>query len=218
MSYSQIHRDRAINLRNRGFSYSEISNTLGIRKSTAYGWLKDIRLDSKARARIETIKLRARNKGIKTKNHKRQETIRESKKWAKRAFAALPLTQTLAQVFCSLLYWGEGGKFTDNRLEFTNSDPQMIRTYLRMLRFGFDVNEHKLRANVHIHEYHNEKTQKLFWHKITNIPLKQFNKSYQKPHTSRVIRPNYQGCVRICYYSGTVAKKVRALYQEISKI
>ncbi len=218
MSYSQKYKNKAVNLRGKGFSYTEISKVLGVRKSTVYEWAKHIVLNNTAKARIENIKITARKKGNDTKHLKKMKAIDECNKLAKKTLSSIHLTPKLAQICCSLLYWCEGGKFTDNRLEFTNSDPDMIKTYLKLLRMGFKIDEQKLRANVHIHEYHNEQKLKLFWHNITNIPLEKFNKSYLKPHTKKVIRENYQGCVRISYYSDIVAKKIKALYQEFSRI
>jgi hypothetical protein len=94
----------------------------------------------------------------------------------------------------------------------------MISAFLKLLRTGFEIDEDKLRVNIHIHEYHNDSKQKLFWSNVTGIPIKKFNKSYLKPHTKKTIRENYPGCARICYHSGEVAKKIQSLYLEFSKI
>ena len=208
----------AIKLRKSGHSYREISVLLKITKSTAYEWLKDISLGKKARQRIEQLKNTGRNRANTTRHLKKMIIIEECKIWAQNVIKSTKLTPSLAEIYCSLLYWAEGGKFTTNRLEFTNSDPKMIKIFLKLLRIGFSINEDKLRVNMHLHEYHDENNQKIFWSKITNIPFEKFNKSYLKPHTKKTIRENYQGCVRICYHSGEIAKKIQALYLEFSKI
>ncbi len=218
MSYSPKIKEKAIKLRTNGYSYREISVSLNMAKGTAYEWLKNIDLDQKAKQRIEKLKTIGRNKANNTRHLKKIELIKNSKIWAQKVLKSTPLTSNLAQIYCSLLYWAEGGKFTVNRLEFTNSDPTMISTFLKLLRIGFKIDEDKLRVNIHIHEYHNDLKQKSFWSKTSGIPLHKFNKSYLKPHTKKVIRKNYQGCARICYHSGEVAKKIRALYLEFSKI
>ena len=208
-------KEEAYKLRLHGHSYREVSELLKITKSTAYEWLKNTPLNAKQR--IERLKTSGRVKANKTRHLKRLELIKNSEIWARKVLKSVHLTHKLAQIYCSLLYWAEGGKFTDNRLEFTNSDPAMIKTFLRLLRIGFAIDESKLRVNIHVHEYHNEPKQVLFWSKQTNIPIQKFNKSYLKPHTKKVIRENYQGCARICYHSGKVAKEIRALYTEFSK-
>lgn len=208
----------AVYLRKKGYSYTEISTKLHIAKSTASLWLKTININSKAKQRILYLRLIGRNKANKTKRIKQNFKNIEYRNWAKTVLHKVTLSKELAQIFCSLLYWAEGGKFTTNRLEFTNSDPKMIKSFLKFLRLGFPVDESKLRANIHIHEYHNDEKQKLFWQKITNIKPEQFNKSYLKPHTKKVVRENYQGCVRICYYSSETAKKVKYLYNLLAEL
>ncbi len=218
MSYDNTVKEKAYKLRLDGYSYKEISALLKITKSTAYEWLKNLHLNQNAKRRIERLKTSGRNKANNTRHLRKLRLIKNSERWAKKVLKSVPLTPELAQMYCSLLYWAEGGKSTDNRLEFTNSDPRMIKTFLKLLRYGFVIDENRLRVNIHVHEYHNEPRQKMFWSKLTNIPLQKFNKSYLKPHTKKVMRENYQGCARICYHSGEVAKEIRALYTEFSKI
>lgn len=43
----KLDKQRAILLRKRGYSYSQIKNKLGISKSTLSGWLYDIPLSEK---------------------------------------------------------------------------------------------------------------------------------------------------------------------------
>jgi hypothetical protein len=218
MSHDIVLKAKARKLRLRGYSYREISILSEITKSTAYEWLKDVSLNKTAKQRIERLKTSGRNRANNTRHIKRLKLIKSSEKWARNVLKSVHLTPELSQIYCSLLYWAEGGKTSDNRLEFTNSDPAMIKTFLKLLRLGFNIDENKLRVNIHIHEYHNEARQKVFWSKVTNIPLQKFNQSYLKPHTKKIIRENYQGCARICYHSGETAKKIRALYIEFSKI
>ena len=156
MSHNQKVKTDANELRSRGYSYREISLLLKITKSTAYEWLKNIHLTQTAVQRIEKLKSEGRNKANNARHLKRLALIEDSENSAKRIFKSFRLTPELAKICCSLLYWAEGGKFTDNRLEFTNSDPAMIKTFLKLLRTGFAIDESKLRVNIHIHEYHDE--------------------------------------------------------------
>jgi hypothetical protein len=158
--------------------------------------------------------LQGQRRAAVTKKRKMEVLMSKYRLGARVLLETFPITVEVSQVFCALLYWAEGAKFTDNRLEFTNSDPDMIRAYLNLLRKGFMIDERKLRVNIHLHHYHEDLEQKRFWSEVTGIPLSQFNKSYIKPHTQKRIRENYPGCVRICYYSADTARKIKALYQE----
>jgi len=216
MSYRHSLFVKAVNLRKNGLSLHEISNRLKIAKSTASLWLRDINLNEKAKKRLSKRSMLGTKKANKTKQIKKDLAIKKVEKWAYQVIHKIKFSPHLLQTCCSLLYWAEGGKFAGNRLEFTNSDPLMIETFLYYLRKGFNIDESKLRANIHLHEYHNDEIQKDYWHKITKIPMSQFNKSYIKPHTHKTIRKNYPGCVRICYYSADTARKIKALYSTLA--
>lgn len=217
MPYPIELKENAIKLRTQGYSYKEIAGKLNIAKSTASHWLRDIRLSIQAQKRLQGRRIFGYYKTMKTKRKKKRLLLKKYSSWANEILKKIEIGKTLSQIFCALLYWAEGGKFTDNHLEFTNSDPKIIKIFLKLLKKGFEIDEKKLKANIHLHEYHIEKKQKKFWSKITGIPSSQFNKSYLKPHTKKRVRENYPGCVRICYYSADTARRIKALYSSLIK-
>ena len=81
-----------------------------------------------------------------------------------------------------MLYWAEGAKSNlKNRawmIDLANSDPEMIKVFLKFLRIICGIDEKKIRA--YIYAYANQNVRKLlkYWSEITKISLKQFNKSY----------------------------------------
>ena len=213
MISSNSKYSKAIYLRKNGFSYYEISQIQQIAKSTAYQWTKHINLNKSAKNRLKNRIIQGRKKAhltIKNRNEKQQQ---ENNKWAKSLLNKTSIDNNLSAIICSILYWAEGGKYTKNRIEFTNSDPEMIKTFLVLLRRSFSIDEGHLRLNMHLHKYHNEKTMKKFWSILTKIPYSRINKTYVKPHTRKIIRKGYKGCVRICYYSKEISQKIEALYR-----
>lgn len=60
----------------------------------------------------------------------------------------------IQKLLCAVLFWAEGSK--NGTIKFTNSDPKMISVFLKLFRATFEIDEKKLRAIVHIHEYHND--------------------------------------------------------------
>lgn len=211
-------RHKAITMRRNGFSLSEISRRLNIAKSTSSLWLKNVEVSTRGKMRLKKAVVSSRLKYIKTIQIKRELARKQYLSVALQKLKQIQFKDVDYQIYCSLLYWAEGGKFTDNHLEFTNSDPNMIKAFLNFLRRGFEIDETNLRINIHINGYHNKHDLKTFWQKVTRIPLSQFNKSYLKPHTKKVIRENYPGCVRICYYSADTARKIKAIYTLLAKI
>ena len=76
-----------------------------------------------------------------------------------------------------MLYWAEG-TLRGNTVDFANSNPKMITVFLRFLRNICGVSEERLRIYLYAYSYQDIKTLKLYWHKVTKIPLTQFTKPY----------------------------------------
>ncbi|PIR45221.1 MAG: hypothetical protein COV10_00545 [Candidatus Vogelbacteria bacterium CG10_big_fil_rev_8_21_14_0_10_51_16] len=81
-----------------------------------------------------------------------------------------------------MLYWGEGAK-GHGSVRFANSDPDMIRLFLRFLREICGVDEKRITAIVHYYPDHNLHFLQDFWSKRTGIPLVRFYKPHM--HTGR---------------------------------
>ena len=59
---------------------------------------------------------------------------------------------------------------------------------------------------------HNPEQQIAFWSKVTNVPMEQFNKCYQKQNSGRYKKAEYQGCLVVHYYDHRLAKALTAYY------
>ena len=217
MSYSINVKDRAIGLRKKGYSLNEISKKLTISKSTASLWLNSILLDNKAKKRLKDRQIIGQYKTLLIKKKKRDELFINLGVEAIKKVKEINFSIETYQLLASILYWCEGSKGNLTKVGFTNSDPAMVRLFLKCLRKGFDLSEEKFRVVIHLHSYHNEKTQLEFWSKVTNIPINQFSKSYQKHNSGKRIRNNYQGCVSIRYYNAKLAKELWSFYQGLQK-
>ena len=203
---------RAIYYRKLGYSINEISKKISVAKSTVSLWVRLVQLKLEAVVRLEKRELDGRKRAVATNNKKRNELNRIITKSVKRDLNKISHSKILDRLFCSLLYWCEGEK-TLTLVAFTNSDYALIKTFLRLLRSGFVIDEKKLRVCLHLHSYHNEQRQKKFWSKITGIPVLQFIKVYQKSNTGLRRNENYQGCASIRYYDHKIAKEINYLWQ-----
>ena len=75
----------------------------------------------------------------------------------------------------ALLYWCEGAKYpATNRLNFANSDVELVKTFIYLLRKSFSLNESKFSVHLQIHDTHDYEELKFFWSRELKIPLKQF--------------------------------------------
>ncbi len=197
---------KAIELRQKGSSLKEISQQLHVAKSTVSVWVKDIHLSPDAlkrlKSRLTAGQLRsAANKRSITENSKLKsyyETLQQLKH--------VKFDQTILKLCCSLINWCEGGKKDERRIQFTNSDPQLIKLFLCLFRQSYPIDESKFRVCIHLHDYHVAKDQIAYWSKITNIPTKQFLKPYVKDNIGKRIHDKYQGCVQIRYYDAKICR------------
>jgi hypothetical protein len=117
----------------------------------------------------------------------------------------------------AIAYWCEGAKSKPYRIDeyvrFVNSDPALIRLFLKFLEKR-GVSQEGLRFRVHIHEYGDVKAATSYWASVTAAAPGQFARPIIKHHAPRAPRPldnsNYHGCLQI-----SVARS-SGLYREIT--
>jgi hypothetical protein len=205
-------RNRAIQLKKEGFSLSEISESLNVSKSSASSWVRDVQLSEDAKLKIQNKRILGRDRAAQTNKSRTELKLENASGYAKEILAGVIINPDTARLLCALLYWCEGVKIRrTNTFGFTNSDPNLMREFMRLFREGFDVDESKLRLTLHLHEYHDEEAQLQFWSNVTNIPLSQCHRPYKKPHTATRIREGYQGCVTVRYFDVELARRLEAI-------
>ena len=168
---------RAVELRNNGLSYSEIRKSIDVSKSTLSLWLKDIALTHEQKNRLTRLQATAYlgAKIIQARSLAHHKEIRE----AARKEAKCRLNDPLF-IAGLMLYWAEGSKNVGS-VQFSNSDPEMIRLMMKWFRKFCDVPDKKFRIGLFIHSLHIKENYLDFWSKITSLPINQFNRPYIKP-------------------------------------
>jgi len=181
-------REKAIALRKtKQMSYNQIKKTLGVSKGTLSYWLKNYPLPEERIKKLqknEAVIERIRN----TKKRKREKRLKEIYKTQKKAI--LPLNDREFFIAGLLLYWGEGRKSQGGSLSISNSDPSMIRFFIRWLK-SLGVPKKKLRVGLHLYNDMDINKELYFWSKILNVPLSQFIRPYIKKTSSK--RINHKG-------------------------
>ncbi|MCG2714006.1 MAG: hypothetical protein L6308_04095 [Candidatus Omnitrophica bacterium] len=98
-----------------------------------------------------------------------------------------------------MLYWAEGTS-KGNSVDFVNSNPKMIKIFLRFLREICGAKEERLRVYLYGYSYQNVNSLKLYWHNLTKISLKQFTKPFiRKGNPNLSKRKLIYGLVHIRY-------------------
>jgi hypothetical protein len=176
-----VIKAKAQALRIAGLSIHEIAQKLSQPKSTISYWCRDIELSI---AQIEKI----------TKRHKYESTARllraaEQKRFERisRERGARQLGKSDVGSFSDRdllllglgLYWGEGYKQGSRELGFTNSDPRMIRAFMKWMTITYGVHKSDFICRVGINESHRGRVGDVehFWAIQTGLPSLQFTKT-----------------------------------------
>lgn len=199
---------KAVRLRKRGYSLNEIVEKIGVAKSSISLWVRNITLTSRARKRLLT-KIKLGQLAVAENKRKRtRETINSYRLKASKEVNLAWINKKISKIICSLLYWCEGAKSLYRGVDFTNSDPELIKTFIYLLRNSFNLDENKFRVCVHLHHYHDIEKQLKFWSGITRIPRNQFIKPFLKKNTGKIIRKSYEGCVSIRYHDTALGRQL----------
>lgn len=207
-------KQEAVKLRKEGLSIPAIAKKLSIAKSTTSLWVRSVPLSEEIRSQLSENSMKANEKGREIMRIRRFLDRQKDAKEANNILALLQgsIDKNFWQLCAAILFWCEGSKRNLSVVGFINSDPQMIRVFLMAFRIAFVLEEKKFRIVIHLHNYHDEKKQKIFWSEVTQIPEEQFTKSYIKPNTQIRKREGYPGCISIKYFDARLAKKLDALY------
>lgn len=210
-------RTKAVELRKAGFSIKEISGRLGFSQSTASLLLRDVKLNEKAKTILEKKKISGREKATKVLVKNRIERQTYSVNMASSFLDNLEINQEIAFLVAALSYECEGGKSQFGSLEFTNSDPVLVKLFLFALRKSFPLDESKFRVAMHLHGYHQEKEEKKFWSEVTGISPERFIKTFHKKESGINIKEGYRGCVQIKYFDVSIKRTLLAVKNILAK-
>jgi len=206
-----LEKEKSIKLREKGFSLKEISNQLSVSKSSISLWVRDVVLTKEATTRLESRYTVGQLRSQRTLRDRRLLETRCIYKKSENFIKKIKFSGDQLMIMLSLIYWCEGGKQDTDILAFANSDPDLVKMYMLLLRLDPEINERKFRVCIHLHEYHDEYRVLRFWSKISGIPISQFTKPYRKENTSKVVRKGYMGCASIRYSDIKYARKIRSL-------
>ena len=190
---------RAIELRQKGYTYNEILSEIKVAKSSLSLWLKDFPLTKAEKLALKHRKNSRINHGrIKVAGILRARRLaREREQWAA-AKNVFELYQHDPFFHAGLnLYWAEGGKRT-NQWQFMNSDADMQLVMISWLGKFADIPKEDLRFRLYVHKPYQSEACDEWWLKKLQVLPSQFLKTTIKPTSSGVKkRPNYRGCLRI---------------------
>jgi transcriptional regulator with XRE-family HTH domain len=196
-------RAKARDLRKQGLNYQQIAAELGVSKSSVSLWVRDL----------------PRPAGLSPEACRERSAARVSEYWAaerparEAALVAIrnaamaeigQLTERELIIAGAVAYWCEGGKNKphrrDDRVSFINSDPGLVRFFLRFLEVA-GVERELLIFRVYVHENADVASAQRFWLDVTRARPAQFQSPTLKRNNPATVRKNtgsdYHGCLRI---------------------
>ncbi len=177
-------------LRRQGKNIKTIAGEAGVSKSSVSIWCRDIELtDEQKQALIESDKRGGAIGRAAAAECKIRERLNRLKMYMRRGKKMLGRISGRDLFVAGVaLYWAEGNK-KNRRLLFSNSDPTMIRMWLKWLTKCLGVKLDDIYCRVGINQLHQYRVNKVerFWAGITGIPTTRFRRvSLKKVKASKV--------------------------------
>lgn len=177
-----IEREKAIQLRKQGRTYSEIRKSLNVPKSTLSEWLSNYPLSKKQllilQNRIRNNKSIAVEKVTAIKHRKRKERL--IKVYNKERKKLLPLNKRELLLCGLFLYWGEGNKHLERAISLNNTDPDVVKFYHIWLTEALQIPKQKIKVALQLYRDMDVNKTINYWSRLLDIPVDQFIKPYIK--------------------------------------
>ncbi len=175
-----VEKNKALDLRRQGKTFSEILKETPVSKTSLSYWLRDIRLTNKQLSRIAYKNNKIKQKFIKFNALRRKQADDKKKIILRKATDEIDyISERELSLIGIALYWAEGYKKSSwKTVNFTNSDPEMIKLMMRWFRRICKIPNTKFRIRIQCHDTDNVEEAKEYWSGVTDIPLVQFTKPY----------------------------------------
>ncbi len=170
-------KNLALKLRHQDLSYSQIQSRLNVSKSTLSNWLKDFPLSSQRINELRSNNPKRIERFRNTMKKKRDKGFEEVFQKVKNEIGVLSKRELL--IGGIFLYWGEGSKSADYTTSVSNTDPDVIKFFIKWLSL-FGVKRNNLKINLHLYNDMSINKEVNFWAKELQVPHSCFRKPYIK--------------------------------------
>jgi hypothetical protein len=199
-------QEQARRLRAEGRTVADIAETLGVSKASVSLWVRDIE--------IEPLRRRpSPNRRPHPQHLAKLQEIADCNAAGVERIAVLSDQAFLAAGVA--LYAGEGAK-RDGKVNFANTDAEMVRFFCAWLRRFFVIDETRLRVRVYLHEGLDLEAAEEFWSGVTGIPRTQFNRPYRaKPDPTIRLTKHICGCAYVDYHCSRTHRQIIGLIRAL---
>ena len=198
-----VEKQKAVELRREGATYSEILKEICVSKSTLSLWLKEVGLSVPQKQRITEKRMATQRKGALAKRKIRLDLVKRIE--CEAADEIGHVDKNVFWIVGAALYWAEGNKQKPHDVscgvKFSNSDPLMVRYFYKWLTDICCLGVQDLIFEIYVHSGCNVPEIKKFWSDELDLDIGYFEKIRFKPNKFRSYRKNtgeeYHGVVRI---------------------
>jgi transcriptional regulator with XRE-family HTH domain len=204
--------------REHGLPIKEIARRVGVARSSVSVWVRDVRLTPDQIDSLRQLnpayngQLRGANRNAEWWRARRLAWQQEGRELARRG--------DVVHAAGVMLYWAEGDKWNHHTARISNSDPEILRLFLKFVRSSFDVPEERLRIACNLFADHLERQQEIerFWLDALGLPREGLTKSVVNTYSkySQKKRKNMlpYGTCRLSIHSVRVVQHIYGAIQE----
>lgn len=213
-NYPEELREEARRLRREGWSLNEIAAKLGPPKNTLTFWVRGIELTSEQRDRIHEKEAEAMERSrllAAIVNREARLARNETEKVKANALLDTLDDQYLANhIAAAMLYLGEGAK-REGVFTFANSNPQVIRYWMYLMRTSFTLDESKFCLQIMSRADQNIDELMQYWTEVTGIS--RYIKGHVDARTEGIPtkRLDYRGVCSVTYRDVSIRRYLDAL-------
>ncbi len=211
-----MEREQARQLRSAGMSVKDIAKQLGIAKSSVSLWVRDIELSAEQKLVLKNKhpNYDAAVKGSNTNHHKAlQQRIAYQQEGRAKARESDPL-----HLAGCMLYWAEGAK-TRNSVQLVNSDPDMMRVFIRFLRQSLHVPDEQMNIRAICYTNNGVSVEEIetYWLNLLELPahcLRRTTVNVQPASSRQRGRKLIYGVCVLSVYRVRIAQRIFGAIQE----
>ncbi len=189
-----IQKGIAIDMRKKGFSYSEIRRHVTVPKATLSYWFRNIKLDESQIQKLNDKRRQVAQGNTQKRISKISDVIEEIKQSSMRDVKQISKRELWLMGI--VLYWRErllSSKSSGlrNGVRFTSSDPHLIKLFLKWLQDvgGFEGDD--MHCDIFLGKDKKNSTKDVIahWARVTSFPKEQFSHIYfQTTHRKKTKR------------------------------
>ncbi len=205
----RLLKEKAVSLRKKGKSYSEILRLVPASKSSLSLWLRNFPLTEAQIARLQKKKERSIERYIASTRAKRIKRL--SQYYRNQRKKHIPLTKNELFLAGLFLYWGEGAKTNRCTISVNNTDPRVVKFMLYWMIKSLGIPKERIKVLVHLYSDMDVEKELNYWSETLRMNRNRFSKPYIKESTRAEINQKGFGHGTCALYSGNTVTKENML-------